>query len=175
MEAARSSESSTSTYQSLRLYFPEGLNLQHLQCTVLHPECSSFTSTLDEDTVSVTISRHRCAGIHPSQHTQNTNYGLLLGVNPRCYVGWRTRESFFSSFTFYIMSSGTLIHPNGLDPLTIRAENTGWDLLWDQSFLFSSILSAIPHPIFLSLQDIIHVSVRRHRRSELKNWISSHT
>jgi hypothetical protein len=56
------------------------------------------------------------------------------------------------------MASGTLIlvHPNGPDPLNIRAENAGWDLLRDQYLCFFSLLPGIPHHIFLSLQDIVH-------------------
>jgi len=106
------------------------LNLQHLRCDCQTSSMLQLTSTVDEDTLSVTVWRHRCAAIHPSQHTQNTTYGLLLGVNPHSY-GEKGRGSLPQphSFTFYIMASSTLIHPNGLDPLTIRAENTGWELL----------------------------------------------
>jgi hypothetical protein len=67
----------------------------------------------------------------------------------------------------YITASGTLIHPNGLDPLTIRAENAGWDLLRDQSFRFFSLLLGISHYIFLSLQDIIHKKAQEIRIEEL--------
>jgi hypothetical protein len=71
--------------------------------TISHGACFNLTSTLDEDTVSVTTLRHRCAGIHPSQHTQNTTYGLLLVVNPHSYGGRRTRECFF-----FLLSHSTL-------------------------------------------------------------------
>jgi hypothetical protein len=69
--------------------------------------CCNFTSTLDKDTLSVTVLRHRCTAIHPSQHTQNTTCGLLLGVNPHSYGEKRTREFFYPS----ILSHSTLWPP----------------------------------------------------------------
>jgi hypothetical protein len=101
-------------------------------------------------TLSVTVLRHRCAAMHLYQHTQNTTYGLLLGVNPHSYGKRRTRECFF-----FLLSHSTLwprarsdIQMDSIHlPLGLRTQagnyyrtNLSFSLLFDQLYfiLYSS-------------------------------------
>jgi hypothetical protein len=94
-----------------------------------------------------------CYGTHRvSPYPKHYRWILLhsqsLRFEGRRKRGWylRAGRGRLLSFPFHVTASSTLRYPNGLDPLTISAENAGWDLLWARSFLlFSFSLYLILH------------------------------
>lgn len=90
----------------------------------------------------VAILQHRCArGTHHLTISKTAQMDSFRSQSPS-FVGRRKREWYLRGRGSCLSCSTSwprALHPNGLDPLTLRAENVGWDLLQTRSFLFSSV------------------------------------